>query len=60
VFSNCREKIKIEEEAINEILVTLTRNQVLRLAMSKKSLKKKKRNNNNNNNSAAAAASQGR
>ena len=55
------EKIKLEEEAISEILVAdtdwLTRNQVLRLGMltvlrrrRKKKKKKKKKNNNNNNN----------
>ena len=53
------EKIKLEEEAISEILVAdtdwLTRNQVLRLGMltvlrrrRKKKKKKKKKNNNNN------------
>jgi len=54
VFSNGWEKIKLKEEAISEILLTLTQNQVLRLVMLKKSLKK--RNNNNNNNSSSSSS----
>jgi len=49
VFSNGWEKIKLKEEAISEIPLTLTPNHVLRLAMLKKSLRKKKGNKNSNN-----------
>jgi len=49
VFSNGWEKIKLKEETISEILLTLTWNHVLRLAMLKK------RNNNNNNSSSSSS-----
>ena len=50
-------KIELQKEAIIEVLLTLTRNHVLRLAMLKKGLRKKKRNNNNNNNNNNSSSS---
>jgi len=67
VFSNGWEKIKLKEEAISEIPLTMTWNHLLRLAMLKKILRKKRRNNTattktktKTTTTTAAAASQGR